>query len=101
MILYATILGRIGALVPFTSRDDVDFYTHLEMYMRQEKPPLCGRDHLSYRSFYIPVKNVTDGDLCEQFSSLGAEKQKSIAQDLDRTPTEIVKKLQDTRNRVL
>ncbi|KAL0586355.1 hypothetical protein ABG067_003968 [Albugo candida] len=101
VILYATILGRIGALVPFTSRDDVDFYTHLEMYMRQEKPPLCGRDHLSYRSFYIPVKNVTDGDLCEQFSSLGAEKQKSIAQDLDRTPTEIVKKLQDTRNRVL
>ncbi|KAF1775308.1 WD40-repeat-containing domain [Phytophthora cactorum] len=85
-IIYATIMGRIGALIPFTSREDVDFYTHLEMYMRQEQPPLCGRDHLSYRSYYIPVKNVTDGDLCEQFSTLSVEKQASVAEDLDRTP---------------
>ncbi|KAL3669331.1 hypothetical protein V7S43_005707 [Phytophthora oleae] len=100
-ILYATILGRIGALIPFTSREDVDFYTHLEMYMRQEQPPLCGRDHLSYRSYYIPVKNVTDGDLCEQFSSLSVEKQASVAEDLDRTPAEVLKKLEDIRNRLL
>ncbi|KAF1317873.1 Pre-mrna-splicing factor rse1, partial [Globisporangium splendens] len=100
-IIYATIMGRIGALVPFTSREDVDFYTHLEMYMRQEKPPLCGRDHLSYRSYFIPVKNVTDGDLCEQFVSLSPEKQKSVAEDLDRTPSEVLKKLEDMRNRLL
>ncbi|CAH0482135.1 unnamed protein product [Peronospora belbahrii] len=100
-IIYATIMGRIGALIPFTSREDVDFYTHLEMYMRQEKPPLCGRDHLSYRSYYIPVKNVTDGDLCEQFSTLSVEKQASVAEDLDRTPAEVLKKLEDIRNRLL
>jgi splicing factor 3B subunit 3 len=100
-IIYSTIMGRVSALVPFTSREDVDFYTHLEMYMRQEKPPLCGRDHLSYRSYFIPVKNVTDGDLCEQYASLPAEKQKSIAGDLDRTPAEVLKKLEDIRNRLL
>ncbi|KAG6958278.1 hypothetical protein JG688_00010582 [Phytophthora aleatoria] len=100
-IIYATIMGRIGALIPFTSREDVDFYTHLEMYMRQEQPPLCGRDHLSYRSYYIPVKNVTDGDLCEQFSTLSVEKQASVAEDLDRTPAEVLKKLEDIRNRLL
>ena len=100
-VLYATVTGRIGALVPFTSREDVDFYTHLEMYMRQEKPPLCGRDHLSYRSYFIPVKNVTDGDLCEQFVHLSADKQKSVADDLDRTPAEVLKKLEDIRNRLL
>uniref|UniRef100_A0AAV1UXA1 DNA damage-binding protein 1 n=1 Tax=Peronospora matthiolae TaxID=2874970 RepID=A0AAV1UXA1_9STRA len=100
-IIYATIMGRIGALIPFTSREDVDFYTHLEMYMRQEQPPLCGRDHLSYRSYYIPVKNVTDGDLCEQFSTLSAEKQASVAEDLDSTPAEVLKKLEDIRNRLL
>ncbi|KAH7464634.1 hypothetical protein PRIC2_010323 [Phytophthora ramorum] len=100
-IIYATIMGRVGALIPFTSREDVDFYSHLEMYMRQEQPPLCGRDHLSYRSYYIPVKNVTDGDLCEQFSLLSAEKQASVAEDLDRTPAEVLKKLEDIRNRLL
>ena len=26
--------------------------------MRVEFPPLCGRDHLAYRSFYAPVKVV-------------------------------------------
>ncbi|KAJ0408897.1 hypothetical protein ATCC90586_005934 [Pythium insidiosum] len=100
-IVYATIMGRIGALVPFTSREDVDFYTHLEMYMRQEKPPLLGRDHLSYRSYFVPVKNVTDGDLCEQYALLSAEKQKSFAEDEDRTPSEVLKKLEDIRNRLL
>lgn len=35
---------------------DHDFFQHLEMYMRSEHPPLCGRDHLSFRSYYFPVK---------------------------------------------
>ena len=26
------------------------------MYMRTELPPLCGRDHLSFRSYYYPVR---------------------------------------------
>lgn len=55
-LIYSTISGAIGALVPFTSREDYDFFQHLEMHMRNESPPLCGRDHLSYRSYYYPVK---------------------------------------------
>ncbi len=100
-IIYTTIMGRIGALVPFKSREDVDFYTHLEMFMRQENPPLLGRDHLSYRSYFIPVKDVSDGDLCDQYATLSLEKQKSIGADLDRTPNEILKKMEDIRNRLL
>lgn len=26
------------------------------MHLRSEHPPLCGRDHLSFRSYYFPVK---------------------------------------------
>eukprot|EP01116_Phalansterium_solitarium_P022015 TRINITY_DN7109_c0_g1_i1.p1 TRINITY_DN7109_c0_g1~~TRINITY_DN7109_c0_g1_i1.p1 ORF type:complete len:1188 (+),score=598.46 TRINITY_DN7109_c0_g1_i1:160-3723(+) len=100
-LIYATVLGSIGALVPFVSREDVDFFSHLEMHLRQEAAPLCGRDHLHYRSYYWPVKDVIDGDLCEQFSSLDVEKQRSIAEELDRTPMEVVKKLEDFRNRLL
>lgn len=100
-IVYATILGGIGALMPFTSREDVDFFAHLEMAMRQEHPPLLGRDHLAYRSSYTPVKNVLDGDACEQYSQLEAAKQRSVASELDRTPQEIAKKLEDIRNKIL
>ena len=55
-ILYGTVMGSLGALHAFTSRDDVDFFSHLEMHLRQEHPPLCGRDHMAYRSAYFPVK---------------------------------------------
>jgi splicing factor 3B subunit 3 len=100
-LVYTTMLGAIGAFVPFGSREDVDFFSHLEMHMRQESWPLCGRDQLSFRSSYFPVKDCVDGDLCEMFTSLPHEKQREIAEELDRTPNEVVKKLEDLRNRIL
>ncbi|XP_019638298.1 PREDICTED: splicing factor 3B subunit 3 [Branchiostoma belcheri] len=98
-LVYTTISGGVGILVPFTSHEDHDFFQHLEMHIRSEHPPLCGRDHLSFRSYYYPVKNVIDGDLCEQFNSMEPSKQKSVAEELDRTPAEVSKKLEDIRTR--
>ncbi|KAM3609009.1 uncharacterized protein V6R79_008448 [Siganus canaliculatus] len=98
-LVYTTVSGGIGILVPFTSHEDHDFFQHLEMHMRSEFPPMCGRDHLSFRSYYFPVKNVIDGDLCEQFNSMDPHKQKSVAEELDRTPPEVSKKLEDIRTR--
>ncbi|XP_046843553.1 splicing factor 3B subunit 3-like [Xenia sp. Carnegie-2017] len=98
-LVYTTISGRVGMLVPFTSREDIDFFQHLEMHLRSENAPLCGRDHLSYRSYFLPVKNVIDGDLCEQFNSLDSSKRRNIAEELDRTPAEVSKKLEDIRTR--
>jgi len=100
-LVYSTMMGTIGALIPFASREDVDFFSHLEMHMRQQNPPLCGRDHLAFRSYYFPVKNVIDGDMCEQYSTVDAEKQKSIAAELDRAPNEVMKKIEDIRNRLM
>ena len=74
-LVYTTLSGTVGMLVPFTSHEDHDFFQHLEMHMRAENPPICGRDHLSYRSYYYPVKHVIDGDLCEQYNMLDASKQ--------------------------
>ena len=98
-LVYTTLSGSVGMVVPFTSMEDHDFFQHLEMHLRGENPPLCGRDHLSYRSSYYPIKNVIDGDLCEQFNTLDPNKQKSIAEELDRTPAEVSKKLEDIRTR--
>lgn len=100
-LIYGTVMGSIGALLPFTSREDVDFFSHLEMHLRQEHPPLCGRDHMGYRSAYFPVKDVIDGDLCEQFPTLPPDLQRKIADELDRTPGEILKKLEDIRNKII
>ena len=43
VILYSTIMGGLGCMIPLTSREDVEFFTHLEMHMRIEEPPLSGR----------------------------------------------------------
>lgn len=98
-VVYTTISGGIGVFVPLTSHEDYDFLQHLEMHMRQESSPLCGRDHLAFRSYYFPIRNVIDGDLCEMYSSLDSSKQQTIALELDRTPADVAKKLDDMRTR--
>lgn len=96
-LVYTTISGAVGVMVPFTSNEDHEFFQHLEMHLRSENSPLSGRDQLSFRSYYFPLKNVIDGDLCEQYNSIDYAKQKAIAEDLDRVPAEVSKKLEDIR----
>jgi splicing factor 3B subunit 3 len=100
-LIYVTATGRIGALVPFSSRDDVDFYTQLEGALRTEVKRPTGRDPQAYRSYYAPVLHVIDGDLCNAFKTLSYESQKKVAETLDRTVGEINKKLEDTLNALL
>jgi splicing factor 3B subunit 3 len=100
-LIYVTVTGRIGALVPFRSRDDVEFYTLLENSLRTEAVRPTGRDPQAYRSYYAPVKHVVDGDLCAAFGSLSFEQQSKIAEAVDRPVGEIAKKLEDTRNALL
>ena len=100
-LIYVTVTGRIGALVPFTSRENVDFYTELEGCMRKDAPRPTGREPQAYRSYYFPIKHVVDGDLCEMYGKLSFEEQKKIADRIDRNVGEVVKKLEDTRNALL
>lgn len=97
VLLYTCLHGTIGILVPFTSKEDVDFISTLEQHMRTEQGSLVGRDHLSWRGYYTPVKAVVDGDLCETFARLVASKQSNIAGELDRTVGEVLKKLEQLR----
>ncbi|KAL4078566.1 CPSF A subunit region-domain-containing protein [Scleroderma yunnanense] len=97
VLLYTGIHGTIGVLVPFVSKEDVDFISTLEQHMRTEQISLVGRDHLAWRGYYAPVKAVVDGDLCETYARLPAPKQNSIANELDRTVGEVLKKLEQLR----
>ncbi|KAK7473160.1 pre-mRNA-splicing factor rse1 [Stygiomarasmius scandens] len=97
ILLYTCLHGTVGILVPFVSKEDVDFISTLEQHMRQENNSLVGRDHLAWRGYYTPVKAVVDGDLCEMFARLPTTKQSSIAAELDRTVGEVSKKLEQMR----
>lgn len=101
VLLYTTIMGGVGAFLPLTSKEDVELMQTLEMHLRQEAPPLSGRDQLFFRSAYFPMKGVIDGDFCTTFNGLSPEEQRSIADELDRTPSEISKKLEDLANRIM
>lgn len=57
------------------------------------------RPHLDTHLSPVLVQNVIDGDLCEQFNSMDPHRQKSLAEELDRTPPEVSKKLEDIRTR--
>lgn len=99
ILVYTTFLGGVGIFVPFTQKEDVEFFQLLEMTLRQEIAPLAGRNHVAYRSFYAPVQGVIDGELCEMFNRLSNEKKRAVAESLDRTVGEVSKKLDDIRNR--
>ena len=62
-------MGTLGVMVPFVSRVDVDFFQILEQHLRREDAPLAGRDHLVYRSYYVPAKGAIGGN-CEFSCSL-------------------------------
>ncbi|CAI4217941.1 unnamed protein product [Parascedosporium putredinis] len=82
-----------------TSLVDADFFQTLETHMRSEDAPLAGRDHLIYRGYYVPVKGVIDGDLCERYALLPNDKKQMIAGELDRSVREIERKISDVRTR--
>lgn len=97
VLVYFGLHGTIGILVPLVSKDDVDFISTLEQHMRTENLSLVGRDHLSWRGYYTPVKATVDGDLCEYFAKLPAQKQIAIAGELDRSVGDVLKKLESLR----
>ena len=100
VLFWTGLQGTLGVFVPFVSREDVDFFQTLEQQLRNEDAPLAGRDHLIYRSYYVPVKGVIDGDLCERFSLLHSDKKQTIAAEVDRSVREIERKISDMRTRV-
>ena len=102
IILYATVTGSLGALVPFSSRRSKNTFFLLEMEMRKDANLQFKRDHIAFRSYFTPVKEVIDGDLCELFGSLSAAKQKAVATEvLDRTPAEVLKLIEDFKNSLI
>jgi len=100
-IVYSTVMGGLGVMVPLLSHEDLDFFELLEMVMRDECPGITGRDHMSFRSYYGPVKGVIDGDLCGSYPSLPRAKQDTIADRMDKKPAEVLRKIEEVRSKIM
>lgn len=67
---------------------------------KDERNPSFTPNQKRFNLWFVSfLQNVIDGDLCEQFNSMDPHKQKSVAEELDRTPPEVSKKLEDIRTR--
>lgn len=93
LILYGTAAGALGMFYPFEKMEDHDFFLHLELNLRSVRPPLLGRDHLAYRSFYSVSRNVVDGDLCEQFGTLVEAERAEVLRTMEHTKQEVLNRL--------
>jgi splicing factor 3B subunit 3 len=100
VLVYVTLQGMIGVLIPYVSKEDVEMFHKLEMQLRESEKSLSGRHHMYYRGAYIPVRSVIDGDLCERYTTLTYEQREAIAEQLDTTPGDISKQLELIRTRV-
>lgn len=112
-IIYTGIQGTIGLLLPLATRSEVEFFSKLELTMRKyldfnfddfdkdkQGYNLLGKDHLKFRGYYNPSKNVIDGDFIDRFFEQTALVKLKIAKEVDRTPREVEKKISDLRLRV-
>lgn len=112
-LVYTGLAGSLGVLAPLATRREAALLTRLEALMREHldynldlaaagggaRHNLLGRDHLKWRGYYAPVRNVVDGDLVERFTALPPAAQVRISAKLDRTPRDLERKIAELRNR--
>ena len=99
VVMWSTLSGSIGVMYPFISKKEYEVFLALENHMRSAVgTSLTGRDHCSFRSFYLPVKGVIDGDLISSFRH--CKNKESIAEAVGKSVNEIEKIIEEIQNRI-
>jgi splicing factor 3B subunit 3 len=99
VIMYSTLSGSIGVMYPFSSKREYETLLALENQMRNEMhTSLLGRDHMQFRSYYLPVKAVVDGDLIASFARM--KNRAEIAANVGKNVNEVMKIIEDLQNRI-
>lgn len=99
-IIAGNIEGKVSVYMPFETKSELDFFKHLELLMRSEEDGyefITDRNHLLFRGYYSAVKGIVDGDLCEQIVHLKESKQRFVAENLERSVSELAKRFEDFR----
>ncbi|KAJ3432517.1 splicing factor 3b subunit [Anaeramoeba flamelloides] len=101
LIFYSTILGTFGILINIPSNNQINFFYQLQVLLKKKIKTVSGNDNLDWRSYYFPNKGILDGDFCELFLTLKKKDQLAIAEKMEIPLIEILKQLQNMRNKVL
>ncbi|KAJ6248470.1 splicing factor 3b subunit 3 [Anaeramoeba flamelloides] len=101
LIFYSTILGTFGILIDITSNIQINFFSQLQMLLKKKIKTVSGNDNLDWRSYYFPHKGIIDGDFSELFFTLKEKDQLAIAEKMEIPLIEILKQLQNMRNKIL
>lgn len=101
LLALTVFLGSVGVLVPFATQEDTEFFIYLQNQCRQVMQELVGNDSLTFRSAFIPAKGVVDGDLVDQFFLLEKKLQKEMADEIDRSITEVANKIDNLFMRLI
>lgn len=96
-VIVSGLQGSITAFIPIATNRDTETLEKLESALRNKIPIWSGRNHLLYRGYYAPVKNVVDGDLCEEFRTLESSDKGEIAKEIGMEVDEIERKVEDIR----
>lgn len=71
---------------------------HTKIQIPEGAYSIVGRDHLKYRSYYAPVRNVIDGDLCETFVNMSATEQSLLCKQLTNLkPEDVMNQVNEIR----
>ncbi|CAH2352745.1 pre-mRNA-splicing factor Rse1p [[Candida] railenensis] len=111
-IIYTGLQGSLGLLLPFATKQEIDFFTKLQFELREffdynfdeinikgGDSNILSRDHKKFRSYYNPARNVVDGDLIERFVGIPQAIKVKISNKLDGSPQEVERKIAELRNR--
>lgn len=96
-VVYTTMEGAVGAVIPLQIESDVQFVRSLETAMRKGWRSIVGRDHLSFRSSFYTASGIVDGDFCELFSAASIEQKEEWAKAVGRSINDITRKLEELR----
>ena len=103
-ILIGDVEGRIGVLIPFDYKNQLDFFRHLEMFLKNPefgKKNVVGRNHVIFRSYYGSAKGIIDGDFCEEFFGLERKLKEEVLEGLEIREGQVLDMFEEIKFKIL
>ncbi|KAG5361182.1 Pre-mRNA-splicing factor RSE1 [Yarrowia sp. C11] len=99
-LVVSSLLGTVTAFVPITSPKQARDLKTIEKYVAQNDPGLMGRDHGRFRGYYVPVKEVVDGDLLYDVLLMAENKRTEVAEKSGMDVEGVVGKVVNVRKTI-
>lgn len=99
-VLFGGASGTVGAVQPIT-KEQYEFFKRLEEKMAATVASVGGLKHSDWRmAKYVsrqrkPHEGFVDGDICEAYLDLKPEEAAKVAAELEMTPQELTKRVED------